>query len=105
MMDWLTALESILDSFEIVYVVADAIDESDPREDLLKVFRDLVTDPRFQKLQILSSSRECINIERVMENISVPVSMDNYFVKQDIRLHVRSTLESIPGSNGGRKIF
>jgi Cdc6-like AAA superfamily ATPase len=94
LVELLNALEDILDEFEITYVVADAIDESNPREDLLKVFRDLVTDSRFKKLQLLASSREYIDIERVMEEFSVSVSMANPFVEEDIRLHVRSTLQS-----------
>ena len=96
LVELLKALEDILDKFEITYVILDAIDESNPREDLLKVLRDLVTDSRFKKLQILASSREYIEIERVMEEFSVSVSMANPFVEEDIRLHVRSTLQSDP---------
>jgi NACHT domain len=96
LVELLKALEDILDKFEITYVVADAIDESNPREDLLKVFRDLITDSRFKKLQLLASSREYIDIERVMGEFSVSVSMANPFVEEDIRLHVRSTLQSDP---------
>ncbi|MCJ1452480.1 hypothetical protein MMC28_002823 [Mycoblastus sanguinarius] len=74
--------------------MVDAIDESNPREDLLKVFQDLVTDSRFEKVQLLASSRDYIDIERVMGEISVSVSMANPFVEEDIRLHVRVTLQS-----------
>jgi hypothetical protein len=96
LVELLKALEDILDKFEITYVIVDAIDESNPREDLLKVFRDLVTDSRFKKLQLLASSREYIDIERVMGEFSVSVPMANPFVEEDIRLHVRSTLQSDP---------
>lgn len=92
----LEALEDVLDNFKITYVIVDAIDESNPRENLLKVLRNLVTDPRFKKLQLLASSREYIDIERVMEEFSVSVSMSNPFVEEDIRLRVRSTLQSDP---------
>jgi hypothetical protein len=94
LVELLRALAEILDAFEIVYVVVDAIDESNPREDLLKIFRDLVTSPRFNKLQLLALSREYIDIERVMDDISVSVSMANPFVEEDIRLHVQSLLQS-----------
>jgi hypothetical protein len=94
LVELLKALEDILDKFDIIYIVVDAIDESNPREDLLKVLRDLVTDSRFKKLQLLASSREYIDIERVLGEFSVSVSMANPFVEEDIRLHVRSTLQS-----------
>ena len=92
--DLLEAVKDILGKFEITYIMVDAIDESNPREDLLKVFQDLVTDSRFEKVQLLASSRDYIDIERVMGEISVSVSMANPFVEEDIRLHVRVTLQS-----------
>lgn len=96
LVELLKALAEILDMFDLVYVVVDAIDESDPREDILKVFRDVVTDSRFEKVQLLASSREYIDIERVMKQVSVSVSMDSAFVKEDIRLYVRSNVQSNP---------
>ena len=96
LVELLKALENIIDAFEIVYIIVDAIDESNPRENLLKVLRDLLTESRFQKIQLLASSREYIDIERVMEELSVSVSMANPFVEEDIRLYVRSTLQSNP---------
>lgn len=95
-MELLKATETILNVFEVVYVAVDAIDECVPREDLLKIFRDLLTDPRFQKLQLLTSSRDYIDIEKVMEGLSESVSMDNFFVTEDIRLYIRSALQSNP---------
>ena len=96
LVELLKALEDITDAFEIAYIVVDAIDESSPREDLLKVLRDLITDPRFKKIQLLASSREYIDIERVMEEISLSVSMANPSVEEDIRRYVHSTLQSNP---------
>lgn len=92
----LNALEEVLQNFEIAYVIVDAIDESNPREDLLKVFRDLATDLRFAKIQLLASSREYIDIERVMEDFSVSLSMANGLVQDDIKIHVRHKLNSNP---------
>jgi Cdc6-like AAA superfamily ATPase len=94
LIDLLKALADVLDEFEMTYVMIDAIDESNPRDDLLKVLRDLATDSRFQKLQILASSREYIDIDRVMREFSVAVTMANTFVEEDIRRHVRSSLQS-----------
>ena len=92
----LEALASILTRFDLVYIVVDALDESDPREDLLAVLRSFVTEARFEKLQILTSSREYIDIEIIMADLSVSVSMNNPYVETDIRRRVQSILESWP---------
>ena len=67
----LNTFEEVSQMFEFVYVIVDAIDESNPREDLLKIFRDLITDLRFAKIQLLVLSREYIDIERIMKDFSV----------------------------------
>ncbi len=54
----LRAVANLLDEFEKVFIIVDALDERTPREDLLKVLRDFVTDPQFRKIQLLASSRE-----------------------------------------------
>ncbi|KAF5667413.1 hypothetical protein FDENT_12143 [Fusarium denticulatum] len=92
----LGALEQLLQLFSRVYIVIDAVDESDPRDELLEVIQTLVTDQRFCNVQILVTSREYIDIERVMENVSVSVPMANELVERDIRLHIRSILRSNP---------
>jgi NACHT domain len=84
---------------EIVYVVIDAIDESLPREDIIQVLRDLATDIRFQKVQLLITSRQYIDIETVMEQVSIPLSMLNPLVQDDIRTYVRSQLTKVPKFN------
>ena len=99
--DLLDALASILTKFEVVYVAIDAIDESNPREDLLIVLQDFVTESRFKKLQIIASSREYIDIERIMTekkmaNVSTSVSMNNRYVELDIRHYVQSFTQSSP---------
>ncbi|KAF5564562.1 hypothetical protein FPHYL_4663 [Fusarium phyllophilum] len=90
----LDALEQILRVLSSVYIVIDAVDESNPRDDLLDAIQTLVTDRRFTNLQILVTSREYIDIERAMEKVSVSVPMSNELVEQDIRLHVQSILRS-----------
>ncbi|KAG7409461.1 Vegetative incompatibility protein HET-E-1 [Fusarium oxysporum f. sp. rapae] len=92
----LDALEQILQVFSCVYVVIDAVDESNPRDELLEVIHTFVTDQKFSNLQILVTSREYIDIERVMEKVSVSVPMSNELVAEDIRLHVQSILRSNP---------
>uniref|UniRef100_A0A0D2YEP4 Nephrocystin 3-like N-terminal domain-containing protein n=1 Tax=Fusarium oxysporum (strain Fo5176) TaxID=660025 RepID=A0A0D2YEP4_FUSOF len=92
----LDALGQILQVFSCVYIVIDAVDESSPRDELLEVIHSLVTDRKFTNLQILVTSREYIDIERVMKKVSVSVPMSNELVEQDIRLHVQSILRSNP---------
>jgi hypothetical protein len=84
----LDSLEQLLQFFGRVYIVIDAVDESNPRHDLLEVIHTLVTDPRYSHLQILVTGREYVEIERVTEKISVFVPMSNSLVEQDIRIHV-----------------
>ncbi|KAF5005805.1 hypothetical protein FDECE_7784 [Fusarium decemcellulare] len=89
----LLSLEQILDCFDLVFVCLDAIDESLPRQDLLRVLRDLGTDTRFSKIRILATSREHLDIEKTMHPISTSLSMANSFVEHDIRHHVSKFLD------------
>lgn len=90
----LSALESILQEFDIVYLMVDALDESLPREELVKVIRDLATDQRFQKVRLLVTSREYIDIETVLSPISTSMSMTCELVEADIRVYVHQELRS-----------
>lgn len=92
----LEALESVLDVFETVFVVIDAVDESLSRLDLLRVLRDLVTDSRFESIRLLATSREYYDIETHFSDISVELSMNNPLVQEDIRLYVQSVMASNP---------
>jgi hypothetical protein len=92
--DLMLALEVSLNSFDIAYIVIDAVDESKPREDLLRVIRDLATDLRFSKIHCIVTSREYIDIEQSMEPISRSIAMSNALVEDDIRKHVNSALHS-----------
>jgi hypothetical protein len=94
LVDLLRALEAVLDAFDHVYIVIDAVDESMPRENLLRVLRDLGTDSRFQKIQLLATSRRYLDIENEMQEISSNVSMSNPLVDEDIRLYVRAKVDS-----------
>ncbi|KAH9228308.1 hypothetical protein K456DRAFT_1901412 [Colletotrichum gloeosporioides 23] len=88
----LTALELALDNFDAIYVTIDAIDESNPREDLLKIIRDLPTDPRFDKIRLLVTSREYLDIEKAMEDMSTSIPMRNTYLEADIRHYTWSRL-------------
>ncbi|KAJ9413078.1 hypothetical protein QL093DRAFT_2090585 [Fusarium oxysporum] len=66
-------IESSLSSpdavFSCVYIVIDAVDKNNPRDAVLEVIRSLVIDRKFLNLQILITSREYIDIERVTEKM------------------------------------
>jgi hypothetical protein len=94
--DLLCVLEEIVEAFDCVYIILDAIDESMPRVALLDVLRDLITDPRFSKIRVLATSREYIDIEESMKEISAPISMRNPLLDQDIRLFVQAQLNTHP---------
>jgi hypothetical protein len=90
----LSALHTAMRDFKRVYIVMDAVDESMPRADLLRVIRDLSTDDRFSALGLLVTSREYIDIEQVLEICSIPITMSNQYVEKDIGTLVRSTVQS-----------
>jgi hypothetical protein len=96
LVELLLALEKILASFDCAYMIVDAIDESFPREDLLKIVRDLSTDQRFQKIRLLVTSREYFDIETTFSPISESVSMLNPLLHADIKAYIQSKLN---GSN------
>ncbi|OHE97225.1 hypothetical protein CORC01_07479 [Colletotrichum orchidophilum] len=90
--DLLTALEAASHYFSSISITIDAVDESSPREELLKVLRDLATDHRFSKIRLLVTSREYLDIEKVMSEISTEVNMRNDYLDADIRLYTESRL-------------
>ncbi|KPM42954.1 hypothetical protein AK830_g3643 [Neonectria ditissima] len=89
----LDILEAVLATSFRVFIVIDAVDESQPRTNLLKVIEDLAQDQRFSKIQLLVTSRKELEIERTMSEISSPVSMSNPLVEEDIKKFVRSQIQ------------
>jgi hypothetical protein len=85
----LQALAAILQDFESVYIVLDALDESTPRGELLRVVRDMVTDLRLEKVRLFVTSRQYVDIEDTMLAISAPMSMRNPLLDEDIHLFVQ----------------
>lgn len=91
--DLLDCLEAVLTRFTAAYVVVDAIDESSPRENLLKVLSELGSNERFGKLRLATTSREYADIENAFKPRSVAMSMSNAGVMEDIRTFVTSQLQ------------
>lgn len=48
----------------------DAVDESQPRENLLRVLRDFAM-ARFKKIQLLATSRQSVNIKTVIGAVAI----------------------------------
>ncbi|KAK3368329.1 hypothetical protein B0H63DRAFT_404201, partial [Podospora didyma] len=87
-------LEVLLQKFETAYIVIDAVDESLPRAGLLDVIRRLSTESRFSKIRLLATSREYRDILESLQRISVPISMSNPHVEEDIRAYVVAELHN-----------
>ncbi len=88
----LGCLEDVLKAFTVAFVVIDAIDESMPRTELVRILSVLASDPRFSKLRLAVTSREYVDIETAFKSRFIPVSMSNGGVKDDIQKYVTSTL-------------
>lgn len=94
--DMLDMMQQVLGRFDVVYVVIDGIDESDPRVQLLSVLTTLATDSRFSEVRLLATSRLSPDIERALLSISTSISMSNHFVERDIRRVVKAWVSSSP---------
>ncbi|CAO2647508.1 Nn.00g084300.m01.CDS01 [Neocucurbitaria sp. VM-36] len=75
----LSILPCAMARFKRVYIVLDAIDESMPRGDLLRVIHVLATAEIFASLSLLVTSRHYIDIVQVLETCSIPITMANPF--------------------------
>lgn len=87
------AIKTLLDDVDIVYIILDAVDESNPRQDLLSVIVDLSTDEGFAKTRLLATSRDYIDIESSLRPIAVSIPMSNPIVDVDIRRYVCVALQ------------
>lgn len=94
--DLFRILQAILSNFRTVFIVVDALDESQPRENLLKVIEDLMSDHRFNNVQLLVTSREYKDIENTVATISDRISMSNPLVEADIKLYVEVRTKAEP---------
>jgi hypothetical protein len=87
-------LEIVLKRTETFYVVIDAVDESTPREELVRLIAAMALDIRFHRIRILATSRQYFDIERVFSGVSMAISMRNHLVDADIKSFVRARLAS-----------
>ncbi|KAI3332233.1 hypothetical protein HD806DRAFT_186541 [Xylariaceae sp. AK1471] len=90
----LSGLELLIRRFKVFYLVVDAVDESQPRSDLLTLIKMMATDKHYSNLRILTSSRLYPDIAGVFSGIAISLSMANSSVEEDIRTFIRSRLAS-----------
>ena len=87
-------LELVLVRLERLFVVIDAVDESTPRDELVRLLAAMTLDNRFRKVRILATSRQYLDIERFLAGVSISISMKNPYVDEDIERHICSRLDS-----------
>jgi NACHT domain len=88
----MTVLSIILEEFQRVYLILDALDESSNRPNLLNALIKISTEDSFDKLQILATSREELDIKRALEDIATDISLHSFWVDEDIRLYIQNHL-------------
>jgi hypothetical protein len=82
----------IIQSFSRVYLVVDALDESSERDNILKLLLRFTDDEKFQRVQLLTTSRKELEIERVLSNAATGMSLSNPYVDEDIKGFIGSNL-------------
>lgn len=89
------ALSAVVRCFNRVYLMADALDESLERPNLLNMLAEIAgNDFEFGKVRLLMMSRKELDIERTFENIFQDISLSNPRVEEDIRLYIRNELRN-----------
>ncbi|KAK4171177.1 hypothetical protein QBC36DRAFT_102088 [Triangularia setosa] len=86
-------LELALLRLERLFLVVDAVDESMPRDEMMRLLATTALDSRFQKVRILATSRQYGDIERFFA-FSTSISMKNSYVGADIERHISARFES-----------
>lgn len=89
----LECLAAVLTQLTAAYVVVDAVDESNPRKNLIKLLAHLGTDPKYRNLRLAATSREYSDIEDAFKGRAVTVSMSNPGLRKDIQTYIESTLK------------
>ncbi len=89
----LSTLEECLSRFDTVFVVLDAVDESNPRAVLFDVLKKLATEERFKKLRLVTSSRCEVDIVEALEPHSVEMKIASADNSSDIEKCIHSALQ------------
>jgi hypothetical protein len=92
--DLMSTLKAIVRSFQAVYIVFDALDESPERSRFLTVLEEIHS-WEFGLLHLLATSRKERDIQELLGGLSShEMPMDETLVDSDIQVHVTRTLEN-----------
>ncbi|KAH7136380.1 hypothetical protein EDB81DRAFT_762066 [Dactylonectria macrodidyma] len=94
--EYLRPLKLVCQRFDKLFIVIDALDESQSRHKFIDFLRLLTQDQTFSNMSILVTSRDEIDIRRALHPVSISLSMSNCYVDQDIRHYIQSELCSDP---------
>lgn len=92
--DLISDIRSLLDFVDKIYLVIDAVDECDDRDELLNTLTAFSTDSGFSKIHILATSRDYLDIRTTLDPLSVQVSMLNELVSEDIRTYIEQEMHA-----------
>ncbi|KAF2677446.1 hypothetical protein K458DRAFT_409664 [Lentithecium fluviatile CBS 122367] len=92
--DLIQAIKKALSDLDFVYLVIDAIDECNTRNELLDILSIFLTDKDFAKIRLLATSRDYADIRVRMEPISTCLSMSNPVVSQDILAYAQHEIQT-----------
>ncbi|KAE9369004.1 hypothetical protein N431DRAFT_415792, partial [Stipitochalara longipes BDJ] len=91
--DLLQVLVEVVSKFRRVYIIIDALDESQDRRSILDLLIKFVTDKDFEKISLLVSSREERNIHHAFNGLCTSMSLSNPQVDEDIRVYIENHLQ------------
>jgi hypothetical protein len=92
--DLFDILRTISTRFQRVYIIIDALDESQNRTAILNLLRHIATDYSFKTLHILATSRQERDIERKLQGLGPNISMSNALVDKDISRFIEAYMRN-----------
>jgi hypothetical protein len=92
--DLLELLFTMVGRFRRVYIVIDALDESQDRKFLLDLLIKIARDDAFEKVRLLAMSRKELDIQQAFEGICTSISLSNPLVDEDIRVYIENQLQT-----------
>jgi hypothetical protein len=92
--DLLDILSTVVKKFRRVYIIVDALDESQDRRFILDLLVKIVGDDAFQNISLLTTSRKELDILQAFEGVCSSISLSNPLVDEDICTYVESQLQT-----------
>jgi len=92
--DLLDVLTEVVKKFRRVYIIVDALDESQDRRFLLNLLIKFASDKAFEKISLMVFSREERGIHHAFDGICTSMSLSNPLVDEDIRVYIESQLQT-----------